>query len=209
MLRARKLCSRWRRVCPIRLVRNMPVKTVALDRLTASFANGVFKRGDSLLLRRGGTSHVEDFFLQDCSMEIVHTVAQRNLRERQSEADPIRRQVVDVVEVNTAHREIAQLLKCGSALDVAKYSVGLCWLECKRNKSSKPAGVILQLTQLAQMIGPMRKRFDLSVKHRACAAAAHRMPCAMHVEPFRGGFLAPANLIAHDRVENLGAASGD
>ena len=123
----------------------MPVMTVALDRLAASFANGMFKRGDSLLLRRGGTSHVEDFFLQDCSMEIVHTVAQRDLRERQSEADPIRRQVVDVVEVNTAHREIAQLLKCRGALDVGKYSVGLRGLECKRNKPREPAGFILQL----------------------------------------------------------------
>ncbi len=106
-LRARKLCRRWRRVGPIRSVRNMPVMTVALDRLAASFANGVFKRGDSLLLRRGGASHVENFFLQNCSMEIVHTIAQRDLRKRQSKADPIRRQVVDVVEVNTAHREIA------------------------------------------------------------------------------------------------------
>ena len=85
-------------------MRNMPVMTVALDRLAASFANGMFKCGDSLLLRRSGTGHVEDFFLQDCSMEIVHTVAQGDLRERQSEADPIRRQVVDVIEVNTAHR---------------------------------------------------------------------------------------------------------
>ena len=59
------------------------------------------------------------------------------------------------------------------------------------------------------MISPMRKRFDLSVKHRACAAAAHRMPGAMDVEPFGGGFLAVADLIAHDRVENLGATAGD
>ena len=121
----------------------MPVMTVALDGLAASLANGMFKRGDSLLLRSGGTGHVENFFLQDCSMEIVHTVAQRDLRERQSEADPIRRQVVDVVEVNTAHREIAQLLECGGALDVRKYSVGLRGLECKRNKPSEPAGFIL------------------------------------------------------------------
>ena len=96
-------------------------------------------------------------------MEIVDAVAQRDLRERQSEADPIRRQVVDVVEVNTAHREIAQLLKCGGALDVGKYSVGLRGLECKRNKSSEPAGFILQLPQLAQMISPMSKRLDVSV----------------------------------------------
>src|SRR4051812_15304013 len=54
MLSARKLGRRRRRVCLIQPRRNMPVMTVALDRLAASFANGVFKRGDSLLLRRGG-----------------------------------------------------------------------------------------------------------------------------------------------------------
>src|SRR4029453_4272191 len=187
----------------------MPVMTVALDRLAASFANGVFKRGDGLLLRRGGAGHVENFFLQDCSMEIVHTVAQRDLRQRQSEADPIRRQVVDVVEVNTAHREIAELLKCGGALDVGKYSVGLRWLERKRDKPSKPAGFILQLPQLTQMVSPMSERFDMSVKHRACAAAAQRMPRGIHLEPFRGGFLASADLVAHDRIENLGTTPGD
>src|SRR5439155_19821201 len=118
----------------------MPVMTVALDRLAASFANGVFKRGDSLLLRRGGAGHVENFFLQDCSMEVVHTVAQRDLRERQSEANPLRCQVLHIIEVNTAYCEIAQLLERGGALDVGKDSVGLSGLERKRNKSSEPGG---------------------------------------------------------------------
>src|SRR6476659_8999455 len=123
----------------------MPVMTIALDRLAASFANGVFKRGDSFLLRRGSAGHVKDFFLKDCSVEIVHAVAQRDLRERQSEADPIRRQMVDVVEVNAAHSEVAQLVKCGGALDVGKDAVGLRRLERKGNKSGEPAGLILQL----------------------------------------------------------------
>src|SRR5947199_9519529 len=190
------------------MLNNMPVMTVALDRVATTFADGVFKRGDSLLLRRGGAGHVENFFLQDCSVEIVHTVAQRDLRERQSEADPIRCQVVDVVEVNTAHREIAQLLKCGGALDVGKYSVGLRRLERKRNKPCEPAGFIMQLPQLAQMISPMSKRFDVSVKHRARAAAAPRMPRALHVEPFGRGFLAAADLVAHDLTENLVTTPG-
>src|SRR5204862_1117769 len=142
--------------------------------------------------------HVENFFLQDCSMEVVHTVAQRDLRERQSEANPIRCQVLHIIEVNTAYCEIAQLLERGGALDVGKDSVGLSGLERKRNKSSEPAGFILQLPYLAQVISPMSKRFDVSVEHRACAAAAHRMPGAMHVKPFGGGFLAATDLVAHD-----------
>ena len=109
--------------------------TVALDRLAASFADGVFERGDGLLLRRRGAGHVENFFLQDRSMEIVHTVTQRDLRERQSEADPIRRQVVDVVEVNTAHREIAQLLKCGGALDVRQVFRGIALARTQKEQT--------------------------------------------------------------------------
>src|SRR5215475_4946937 len=59
------------------------------------------------------------------------------------------------------------------------------------------------------MISAMSKRFDVSVKHRACTAAAHRMPSAVHVEPFGGGFLAAADLVAHDRIENLRATASD
>ena len=81
MLRAGKLGGHWRRMCPIGPVRNMPIVTVALDRLPPSFTNGVFKRGDSLLLRCSSTGHVKNFFLQDCPVEIVHAVAQRDLRE--------------------------------------------------------------------------------------------------------------------------------
>jgi hypothetical protein len=60
----------------------MPVMTVALHRLAGSFADGVFKRSDSLLLRRSGAGHVENFLLQDCSVEIVNTITQRHLRQR-------------------------------------------------------------------------------------------------------------------------------
>src|SRR5215470_2534388 len=92
---------------------------------------------------------------------------------------------------------------------MAKDSVGLRRLERKRNKPSKTARLILQLPELAQMISPMCKRFDMSIKHRARAAAAHRMPGAMHVEPLVGGFFAAADLVPHDWIKNLGATTGD
>src|SRR4051812_27688383 len=113
--------------------------------------------------------------------------------------------MVDVIEVNTAHREIAQLLEGGGALDAGKNAVRLRRLERKRNKSGEPDGFILQLPQLAQMISPMSNRLDVSIKHRACAASAHRMPDAMHIKPFGGRFLAATDLVAHNRIENFGA----
>src|ERR1044071_9032621 len=59
------------------------------------------------------------------------------------------------------------------------------------------------------MISAVCERFDVAVKHRAGATAAHRMPGAMHVQPLGGRFLATADLIAHGRIENLGASTGN
>ena len=81
--------------------------------------------------------------------------------------------MVNVVQENPAHREIAKLFKCGGTLYVGKDPVGLGRLESKRNKAGKTAGLILQLTQLAQMIGPVSERLDVAIEHRARAAAAH------------------------------------
>ena len=82
----------------------MAIQALALHRLPAGFADGVFERGDGLLLWRGCAGHVENFFLQDCAVQIVHAVAERNLCERQSQADPISSQVIDVIQVNPQSR---------------------------------------------------------------------------------------------------------
>src|ERR1051326_406033 len=87
--------------------------------------------------------------------------------------------------------------------------MGLVRFESKRHKTGESSGLILELTQLAQVISTMCQRFDVSVKHRAGAAAAHGVPGAMDIEPFGSGFLAPANLVTHDWIENLGATSSD
>ena len=59
------------------------------------------------------------------------------------------------------------------------------------------------------MIDAMSKRFDMSVEHGASAATAHTMPGSVDVEPFLGRFFPPANLIAHNRIENFRAAARD
>src|SRR5215469_14092227 len=150
----------------------MPVMTVALDRLAASFANGVFQCSYALLLRGRCAGHVENLFLQDCSVQVVDTVTQRDLRKWQSKADPVSGQMVDIIEVDSAHRKIAQLLKGRGALQMGQKAVGLIRFESKRNKAGEPTSLILKLAQLAQMISPLRKCFDVSVKHGGGAAAS-------------------------------------
>ena len=96
----------------------MPIIAVALHRLATGFADGVFERGHGLLLRRRCSGHVKDLFLHNRAMQIVHAVAERDLRERQSKADPVGSKMIDVIQINAAHREIAKLLECGCAFDV-------------------------------------------------------------------------------------------
>src|SRR5438034_1664193 len=115
--------------------------------------------------------------------------------------------MIDVIEINSTDGEITQLLDGGSALDVSQHR--RLRLECERNKPAKPAGFILKLAQLAQMIDTLLERFDVAVEHGAGAAAPHPMPNPMDIEPFLGGFFAAANPIPHLGIKNFGAATGN
>src|SRR6266705_2115686 len=121
--------------------RDMAIVAVALDRFTASFADGVFERRHALLLGSSCPGHVKDLFLQNRAVQIIHAVAERDLRQRQTKADPIRGEMVDAIEIDAAHGEIAQLFECGSTSYVREHC-GLRF-EGKRNKPGKSAGLIL------------------------------------------------------------------
>src|SRR5882724_10450369 len=115
--------------------------------------------------------------------------------------------MVDVIQVNAANGEIAKLLKCGNAFYVREHRS--LRLEGKRNKTGKASGLVLQLTELAQMIDAMSRRLDVSVEHGTSAAAAHFVPGAMNVEPFSGGFFPTANCVTNGRIENLRATASN
>ena len=119
----------------------MPVKAIALNGFTSSLPDCMFERCDGLLLRSGGTCHVENSFLDDGAVQIVHTVTEGNLRERQPHAHPISCEMVDVIEINAADRQIAELLKRRSGFHVREDS--RLRFESKGNKPGKPAGFIL------------------------------------------------------------------
>src|SRR2546427_6278075 len=86
------------------------IMTIPLRGFTPSFADRMFERRCSLLLRSGSAGHVENFFLQDGAMQVIYTITKGNLRKRQTHADPIGSEMIDVVQVNTANGEVAKLL---------------------------------------------------------------------------------------------------
>ncbi len=119
----------------------MTIVTVALDGLTASLANYALECGHSLLLRRGRTGHVEDLFFHNRAVQIVHSVAEGDLGERQTHAHPIGREMVDVIKVNAADSKIAQLFDGRRRFDMGEHC--RLRLEGKRNKSGEAAGFVL------------------------------------------------------------------
>jgi len=84
------------------------VESIPLHRRAAGFADGFDHFGLSLQLRRGRAGHVKDVFLNDRPVQIVRAVAQRHLRQLQLQAHPVGRDVIEVVEVDAAHRDGAQ-----------------------------------------------------------------------------------------------------
>jgi len=185
----------------------MPVKTVTLNRFTACFPDRMFEGRHGLLLRGRRTRHVKNLFLDNGAVQIVHPVTERDLSQRQSHAHPISGKMFDVVQINAANRQIAKLLKRGGRFYVRED--GCLRFESKGNEPGKTAGFILQPAELAQMIDALSKCFDVSVEHRARAAAAHSMPRPVDVEPLLGSFFPAANLVPHNGIENLRAAARD
>src|SRR5581483_3044694 len=115
--------------------------------------------------------------------------------------------MVDVVQINAADGEIAELFDRGCAFDVGQD--GSLRFESEWNKPTETTGLVLELAQLTQVIDALLERFDVAVKHGAGAAASHSMPGPMHIQPLRGCFFAAADLITHLGVENFRAPAGD
>ena len=82
-------------------------------------------------------------------------------------------------------------------------------LKGKGNETGEPASFILELAQLPQMIDPMGQGFNMAVEHGAGAAAAHLMPGAMDLEPLSRRLFAMTDGIAHNRIKNFRATTGD
>src|ERR1700730_14451258 len=165
----------------------------------------MLQRGDRLLLRSRRAGHVKDFFLEDRSVQVVHAITKRKLRQREAHADPVGRDVVDIIEINPTDCEVAQLFNRRCLFDVRKH--GCLRLKRKRHKTGESVSLVLQFTKLAQMIDPLLQSLDMTVQHRTGAATTHLMPNPMGIEPFLSGFFTPADLIANYRIEDLSASA--
>src|SRR5260370_4402965 len=149
----------------------MPVIAVALDRNASGLENGMLQRGDALLLWCGRPGHVENFFFHDRPVQIVHTITERNLRERQTQANPISSQMIDVIEINAADGEIAKLLNRGRAFDMSEHC--RFGLEGERDKAAEADCFALKLALFFQLVDTLLGGFNVATKHGAPPSTTH------------------------------------
>jgi hypothetical protein len=138
----------------------MPVITIALHGVATRFPDSALQSCDRQLLRGGSARHVKDLFLHDRAVEIVDAVIQRKLRQRQSHANPVGGQMIDVIEIDAADREITKLLKGRGRLHMSED--GCLRFKSKGNKSRETTGFVLQIAQLLQVIDPLGERLDVT-----------------------------------------------
>src|SRR3954447_12378575 len=124
----------------------MPIMAISLHRFPTGFSNSMLESRDRLLLWRSGSSHVENLLLQNRAVKVVDTVAQRKLRKRKPHAHPVGGEVIDVIQIDAANREVLQLFDRGCLFDVSQHRC----LRLKRegHEPSEPAGFVLELAQL-------------------------------------------------------------
>lgn len=147
---------------------------------------------------------MENVLLDDRAVQIVRAVTERDLRELEAEADPVGRDVIEVIEVDAADGDGAQRIKTRRRM--LHGDAVVLRLIRQRNEAREAVRLVLQHAQLPQMIHAVRHRLDMAVKHRAGAAPAEAMPGAMHVEVFRRRFLAARDGLAHFGTEDFRAA---
>ena len=140
-------------------------------------------------------------------MQIVHAIIQRDRRHLQTEADPVRGDVLEIIEIDARHGQIPEFIKRRRTSDVAQFRTRRSAFKRKRNKTREPAGLILQCPQLPQMIHTLLERFHMSKEHRRRAAHPHFVPRAVHIRPFLRRLLPAADSIAHTGIEYLCAAA--
>src|SRR5258708_35701466 len=104
---------------------------------------------------------MEDVLLDDRAVDVIRAVAQRDLRELQAEADPIRGDVRKVVEVNAADGDGAERIEARGRR--IHGDVVVLRLIRKRTERGEAVRLVLQSAQLPQLHNAHSKRYTVAL----------------------------------------------
>ena len=143
-------------------------------------------------------------------LEIVHAEGERSLRQERRDHDPVRLDVLEVVEEETADREISQVVEAcrrGSLpaeLDSQLVVVGVIG---ERNVGEEAVGLVLQIAKHGEVLDTVLDALDMTIQHRAVRSDPEPVRGPMHIDPVFGRELLVGDRHADAFAEHFGAAA--
>jgi len=131
----------------------MPVIAVALDRIATGFRESRVRVSRPFAPAAFSRRPCERSFFHDGAVQIVHAVAQRNLRKRQPHRNPVGREMIEVIEINAADRQVAKLLDGRGGFIVGED--GGLRFKGEWDEPGESMRLVLQLAEQAQMLHPL------------------------------------------------------
>ena len=126
------------------------VKSVSLNGFSSGFEDGFAHGVFGLTLGGACSSHVENVFLDDGSMQIVRTVAQCHLCHLESHAHPVSGDMIEIVQKQPGYGNRSQhVVAGGRSIDRDFIVLGLIR---QRDKTTETACFVLEFPQLPHVI---------------------------------------------------------
>src|SRR5579859_7437814 len=153
---------RWRQRRHLGAV-NGTIERVALDGHAACGADETLEFRARRELRSPCASVVVNFFFHHRAVQVVGAEAQSDLRDARRKHDPIRLDVVEIIEQQARHRNVAQVGVAAGLRNVRERRV----FRVKRqwNEGHESVRFILKLAELEEMVNALFLGFHVAVKH--------------------------------------------
>ena len=151
-----------------------------------------------------------DLLPHHSAFNVVHAERQRDLRQCRGHHDPVRLDVLEVVQVQAPDSQVAQVVEARRAgtLPTQRHAKRVVIRVIReRDVGQESAGLVLQVSQHGEVLHAVLDRLHMPVQHRAVAADAEGMRGAMHADVVGATQFPVGNDIAHRGAERLGPAA--
>ena len=105
-----------------------------------------------------------DLFFHHGAVDIVCAKSLRDLRDARRQHDPIRFDVIEVVEHQPRHRDVSQIEVAARSRNVRQRRV--VRMKRQRNEGHESVRLVLQFAQLHEVIDALFFGLDVAVEHR-------------------------------------------
>ena len=184
-----------------------PIEGIPLDWGATGLSDSAEHIGLGLGVRRGCAGHMENVFFVNGAVEVVGAIMECDLGELSAEADPVGGDMRKVIEEDPAGCDGEKRIEAGGRMFDGELVVA--GLIRERDEGGEAVGFVLEFAELAEVMDPIFRGFDVAVEHGAGALTAEAMPLTMYVEVFLGGLFSFGDRGADFFAEDFCSPAGE